>query len=516
MALNIPDSALTIFNRISSDIVNEINELDPYLRNSLLRSIGVADSNAFFELYKTLQQLELLTFWDTSEGDALVRWAAIYGITRNPATTASGFITLTGVDGSEIPVATELSSDSGGIYETQLSAEISEQILSVTSLTRSGSIVTVTTSINHGLASNVSVTISGADQTDYNGDFDITVTGLNTFTYTISTTPTTPATGSILINATYATVEIKSNEAGESLNLQSGTAVSLSSPIAGIDSTGYVAFDEVGGGTDQESDDSLRDRFLFRVQNPKTPFNESAIVDLAKLVSGVTRVFVQTAGSRIASITPSSVTYGSNFVTIESTSAHGLFDGQEVTVVGANESEYNVDSRPISIINSTKFGYGIDSSPTSPATGPITVAFGISTAGQVRVFFTRDNDDDIIPTESEVETVRNVLLENKNADLQPSNLIVSAPTPITVDFTFSELTPNTTAMQSAIETNLKSFFQTQTEVAKDVSQIDYNSIINSTLDSGGNQVESFTLSSPSADISAGISDLAVLGTITYP
>ena len=90
MALNIPDSALTIFNRISSDIVNEINELDPYLRNSLLRSIAVADSNAFFEAYKTLQQVEKMTFIDTAEGTYLERWGAIYGITRNSSSIAFG------------------------------------------------------------------------------------------------------------------------------------------------------------------------------------------------------------------------------------------------------------------------------------------------------------------------------------------------------------------------------------------------------------------------------------------
>jgi hypothetical protein len=39
--------------------------------------------------------------------------------------------------------------------------------------------------------------ISGAGQADYNGDFAITVTGANTFTYTVANSPATPATGTI-------------------------------------------------------------------------------------------------------------------------------------------------------------------------------------------------------------------------------------------------------------------------------------------------------------------------------
>jgi hypothetical protein len=40
----------------------------------------------------------------------------------------------------------------------------------------------------------------GADQSDYNGDFVVTVTGADTFTYTVSGSPATPATGTIIAN----------------------------------------------------------------------------------------------------------------------------------------------------------------------------------------------------------------------------------------------------------------------------------------------------------------------------
>lgn len=72
--------------------------------------------------------------------------------------------------------------------------------IEVSSITRSGSIVTVTTSTSHGFETDEYVNIEGASETEYNGIKKITVTGSTTFTYTISSTPTTPATGTITTN----------------------------------------------------------------------------------------------------------------------------------------------------------------------------------------------------------------------------------------------------------------------------------------------------------------------------
>ncbi len=65
----------------------------------------------------------------------------------------------------------------------------------ITSITRASSTATVTTTAPHGLATGMVVVVSGATQTEYNGNFVITVTGASTFTYTVSGTPATPATG---------------------------------------------------------------------------------------------------------------------------------------------------------------------------------------------------------------------------------------------------------------------------------------------------------------------------------
>lgn len=65
------------------------------------------------------------------------------------------------------------------------------------SVTRSGDIATVTLTA-HGFNTGDYVEVSGAVQTAYNGKVKVTVSSSSVFTYTVTGTPTTPATGTIL------------------------------------------------------------------------------------------------------------------------------------------------------------------------------------------------------------------------------------------------------------------------------------------------------------------------------
>lgn len=68
----------------------------------------------------------------------------------------------------------------------------------VTSVVRAGGTVTVTTDDDHGLVDNETISLLGALEPEYNGDHVVTVTGSDTFTFPIGTTPTSPATGTIV------------------------------------------------------------------------------------------------------------------------------------------------------------------------------------------------------------------------------------------------------------------------------------------------------------------------------
>lgn len=76
-------------------------------------------------------------------------------------------------------------------------AEIIAGTLSIISLTRVGNTATAQTGSVHPYKTGMAIRILGADQTEYNGTFTITVTDTDKFTYTVTGSPVTPATGTI-------------------------------------------------------------------------------------------------------------------------------------------------------------------------------------------------------------------------------------------------------------------------------------------------------------------------------
>lgn len=134
---------------------------------------------------------------------------ARYGISGNgPAdvVAASGEMTFTlkngtnssgGVRGYYSPVSTNKRTGwTYGVACRLVLTDPSDSSQSITGITRSGSTATAT-KVAHGYSTDDWLTISGATQTEYNGTFKITVTGADTFTYTVAGTPATPATGTI-------------------------------------------------------------------------------------------------------------------------------------------------------------------------------------------------------------------------------------------------------------------------------------------------------------------------------
>lgn len=78
----------------------------------------------------------------------------------------------------------------------------------VTSITRSGSVATVTTTATNSLEVGNTIIVAGANQAEYNGTFTVAsiVTPGSVFTYAVSGAPATPATGTITVNGGWTTV----------------------------------------------------------------------------------------------------------------------------------------------------------------------------------------------------------------------------------------------------------------------------------------------------------------------
>lgn len=80
-----------------------------------------------------------------------------------------------------------------------------------TTITRSGSVATASCTA-HGLVNGKKAVIKGADQFEYNGVFVITFIDTNSFSYTVSGSPATPATGTI--KTTGVVIDAATNASG--------------------------------------------------------------------------------------------------------------------------------------------------------------------------------------------------------------------------------------------------------------------------------------------------------------
>lgn len=436
-----------IQQRIANALILAINagqadnskHIDPNIRNNF--ALGLVNSMAagFDENNDNIQEVLKQLFPQTATGDYLELWASFFGINRKDAVQAEGNVVFTGVATTSIPIATAIQKADGFQYETQSLATISNQTISISSLTRSGSTATTTTPSEHNLATGVSVVIAGASQSEYNITATISVISPTQFTYEVSGSPATPATGSPTASFTTAYVPIKAVEYGENGNSAGGSQLSLISPVVDVDNACYLSYDGASLGLDIETDEELRARLLERTSNFTAPFTASGLpVFIRENIAGVTRIWVQTA-------TPS--------------------------------------------------------------------------AGYVTIYFTRNNDSNIIPTAAQVNAVKNAIIDENNG-IKPANtpdsyVVVAAPSAVPIAITFSSLSPNTKAMKTAITETLTDYFKSASvNVGGDILLNEINALIYSVIDEDGNS-PTFALSAPSSNTAISDSQLATLGTITY-
>jgi len=445
MPIIVPTTRKEIADRIRTDVQNALPQSNPFLKESWIDALISGIAGRDFDLYKFLQLAFRQLFPDTAIGEFLDRWGNFKGINRNPATTAAGLITATGIDGSIVPIASLLSNQADVVYETQENKTISSQATDVATLTRAGSTVTVTMPADtpHHYVVGLSQTISNAVNPEYNVTAPVTsVISELIYTYEISTTPPTPDGGAnIKSTATFASINLRSQTFGENTNAANGDILTFAIAISGVNATATVQFPEISGGADIESDDDFSKRIQEAYQNPISNFNAADIIRVAKTVPGVTRGWVQ---------------------------------------------------------------------PITPG------------VGDTSVYFVRDNDGsgygtDILPDPQEVQDVRDIieLIAPANMDVV-NDLHISAPTPLTVDFAFTAIEPDTSTMRDALFENLKQFFKESVDVGFNIREDGYRAIIFQTVDpNSGQPLKSFILSSPIGDIAIALNELGILGTVTF-
>ncbi len=522
--LNLPANSPVVEDRIKADVAQEATDSNPYLVNSWLVAFIVGFGRRIFDSYSDLKRALRFAFPDLTFGDGILRWAGIYGKEQAPATQSNGSAIATGVATTIIPSGTTLVAnviDADGnsatvTYGSTAAATITDQIINIASINRSGSTATVVTVSDHNLANNVPVTIVGAGEAEYNlTDTLINVTDTDSFTYQVVGTPATPASGVITAAFTSASAPVTSVDFGGDTNLDANAPLSLQAPIAGVDTELLTGAGAIGGGTDQETLESLQQRYLERIRNPVAHYNAADIADTARGVPGVTRVFVQEANTVVGNVAVSTITRVGNVATVTTTGNHGYDDGATTDISGAIEAEYNVTNARVIVESSTVFQYNVFGSPSTPATGTILSAAKVA-LGQSITYFMRDNDSNPIPSASEVQDVKDAIDAIRPANTSTQDNIVKAPIAVVVPFTFTALTPDTATMRGAIGDNLEQFYEEQTEVGVNIDEDAYRAAIINTIDPDtGQKLQTFELATPTGDVGVGAGGIGVLGVLSF-
>ena len=204
------------------------------------------------------------------------------------------------------------------------SATVTATNASTVSITHSGTVATVV-DIAHKLSDGDTVIISGADQTEYNGTFTVTVLDDNTYKYTMASSPSVDATGTITANTKVAVVTHSNH------GYDTGDVVTIS----GANETGYNG------------------EFTITVLSFNSYFYNMITVPSSAAT-----------GTLTASV---------DYATVAHTN-HPFIDGDTVTISGATPSDFNGDFQ-VTVVDTNTYTYTLASTPTGNPTGTITATW---------------------------------------------------------------------------------------------------------------------------------------------
>ena len=236
---------------------------------------------------------------------------------------------------------------------------------------------------------------------------------------------TTAEVTAVSTSTVAAVVAVEPAAAG---NRAAGQTLNLVSPVAGVQTLATAGL--LSGGADVETIDSLRDRFLTRIQQPPQGGAKHDYENWALEVPGVTRAWVYP---------------------------------QELAQNG------------------------------------------------VTVRFVRDNDGTgaaIIPSAPEVATVQAYIEERAPVT---ADVTVVAPNAVPLDFVFTDLTPDTTAVQAAVLAELQDLLRRKAVPGGTLLLSQIRAAISAAAGE-----ENYVLASPSADVTNTLGNMSTMGTPTWP
>lgn len=508
-------------------------ELDPSVPGSFIRTLVASEAILVFAAQRNIQAALDDFFPQTAEGQFLDFWAEINALTRVPGTVAEGRITIVSQlppPGPSIPLGTIFASTNNDVYISTASVDPVVHSGSVT-LSRVGTLITAVTPVDHALVTGLLVEIDNTPDPAYSGTFVVTVLSSLSFQYTALSTPGDPTnTGTYDSNSEFADVPIVSVAIGVDKNLAVGAVLTMQDVVIGWDAgtPGTVNRDGITGGSDIESDASLRERVLLANSIDAGVFTNAQVRLDALTIPTATRVFITnpsinftTDGTDVVDRGVDGATFSGGTVTLDMTAngTDNVYVGSTITVADAVETEYNGDHTVVTV-TSTSITYAISGTPSTPATGTILLSLdklkNIPQPGTVYVFVLDDGNSPPTPGSTTITNVKAKIIEKLPAHSTEDSVVVTGPFFESVDIDISSLSPDSSSMRSAIENSLAGFFADAIGFTEDIKLNQIIAAIQNTQDSEtGEFVDDFSLDAPTADVAVGGGTLGDLGTVTF-
>lgn len=296
MPVIIPDEQNQV-RQAQSNVRAELPNLDPSTEKAnFITGIVVGFAKAVHHFMMALQNFaNRQVHPQTATGPVLFRgwWTQLTNLSRRPITAAEGHIVATGASNSIIPADATLSVNSVS-YRVLSSTTILNNTFRPSSLIFNNGQAIFETTSDHGLTTGLVVTIDGAIDPVFNGEYEITVTSGNEFTYTPSTSPTGVSGANVIASSVHGRAPVRAETKGQISNIDGGT-ISFDDVIPGVNSTALIDFGGIAGGAELEEQEDFRDRLLDALASTLGAYTDSEIRDIVKGVPGVTRVFIRKA-----------------------------------------------------------------------------------------------------------------------------------------------------------------------------------------------------------------------------
>jgi hypothetical protein len=177
----------------------------------------------------------------TPIGQTTAALGSFTGLNASGDLSAAGNVTFTSTGSMKVPTGTlaQRNNNALGLLRFNSTFGYFEGCVAVTAgavistITRVTTTATLTTSTNHGLSTGDFITVLGAIPVEFNGTYSITVTGVNTFTYVMASTPSADATtmGSYVVGTWSAVGAGATGGGGNQIFVENGQTVTTSYTI---------------------------------------------------------------------------------------------------------------------------------------------------------------------------------------------------------------------------------------------------------------------------------------------